>query len=390
MRLIESGTDADARLAVREPGDCRQDEVGVVVAQRARPRGGSSSPAARCRGTPGASRLPRGPRARPQPRPSPDPAVAARLEGQIGVAPDGRQVGLAPPFGAGAHQLRTASRPVGDSGATCACAASRSAARRGAPSADATVAVATGRPDRRPLDVAGVRRIDDQVVADGTPYRAASSSRPTCANAAPSGANTGPSMIRRRPPGRRRIQRGELGLRERLRRLGDDQHAAAGRGGRRRSCASARVVAVAARPSSAKRGVAAVFQRLDVGLAVALREADAQRPIVGDREQRRDNAASPRQACSAGRWRPALRVELRLDQILPVTTFERAPEVNMTTPCPISYAPMPYFGGGLGALGLAVRVDDSAWNFPAVRVNRSASSRTQPAMARARSESRFG
>ena len=51
-------------------------------------------------------------------------------------------------------------------------------------------------------------------------------------------------------------------------------------------------------------------------------------------------AASPRQACSAGPGSPSASSSgsTRSSQ---VTTFDRAPDVKTTTPCPISYAPMP-------------------------------------------------
>ena len=227
--------DADARFAIRQPGDRGRDEVGVVVAQREageahvhdQPPGAEEHQPRRVRAAPRstATATLTGPlRSRPE------------SKRQIGLAADGRQVGLAPSFRAGAAPACVTAQ-AGRRGVSQRRDLARARPVR-QPPAEARrqrvrpVASRPGRPDRRPLDVAGARRIDDQVVAErARRSAAASASRPTCAKARAVAPRTpGPSITSSRPPPSTNVsQRRDLGRRERLRRLGDDQHAAAGR-----------------------------------------------------------------------------------------------------------------------------------------------------------------
>ena len=242
-----------------------------------------------------------------------------RVERQVRIAADGGEVGLAPSFGAGLHQRgdRRAghrplarrhfarARPVGQPAAEARRQRMRRGSWRDRPPTPTAPRRRWRATDRRP----GCRRRARRTGRRSLPARRAR-------RRAPSGANTGPSITSSRPPPSTNVQqRRELGRRQRLRRLGDHQHAAAGRGGVGDPRERAHVVAVAAQLVRERR-VAAVPQRLDVGLAVPRREADAQRLVAGDGQQRRQKSRLAPPGVQR-RARLAVGVELRLDQVLP-------------------------------------------------------------------------
>ena len=146
------------------------------------------------------------------------------------------------------------------------------------------------------------------------------------------------------------------------------------------------LVAVAAQLVRERR-VAAVVQRFDVGLAVPRREADAQRVVAGDGQQRRQEG----RLASPGAQRRARARRPRRAPARPGPPRSRpssaSPDVKTTTPCPISYGADAVAAGSPPRRAADRDRDRSqpAWKRPpASRANRSVSSRSRPVIARVR------
>ena len=221
----------------------------------------------------------------------------------------------------------------------------------------APVVVRPGRPDGGPLDVAGVGRIDHQVVAQQHPAPRGPLLEPDVSEPGPAGREHRPDHGQHAPARvREQIQLALLGGRKRAGRFGHDQHAAAGAARVGDAVQRLHVVPVAAQRLGERR-VAAVGGRLEVRLAVPLAEANGGRMIVGDGQ---DGRHERRLAAPAAQRRARLTVgaDLGLDQVGLGDDLGAAARREHDRPLPqIEGVDAVLLGRRLGALGRAVGID---------------------------------